>query len=646
MLNPENENRIRKILIYSKLHVPYYSSVLPSIDILSNEYIFDLLDSIPLLSRNILQDQKALFHSSIGDKSTWIKIRTSGTSGEPLEIVLDVESLTTETILFSEHVDSLLCSQKWRKGEVFHLTLHANAGSRSMPSLWDNEGCSIKWNLINIWQLENDDFFRYLSRINGQIITLMPSVAELLAQRLLASNREGDITPSLIILSGEMVMDQTRNILEKAFSCPVTSLYTISECGILAIAAQENKDYCIAESSVFIEIIDRRGRRLDSNQEGEIIITPLNNYAMPLIRYKTGDYGYWSSIDKIRLVLTDARKPLKILTRDGAFVNTIRFAKIFASLDIDRYALIQENADEIEFVYYKKTGPMIRSCEIYVQTVLQSALGLAMNVNIIRVKKLDQFDDIVQNNIKPVNIENNEPLNYNIDGIADWLTSSLKKITGIKAAVLTGSALDSSAISRFSDIDLIIFVENRRMEREWIELASAFNMKIPQLSITIDNYHNFEKRAPLLSCRLKEEIRVIYGNFNADSIKNPSSEDIINQCRFWAQDAYAILLNRLISLKSKNIDIIKEAWICTKFVADALRYRYLLKGNYKTSQKDILELLKSDKDIPVSYKTVFINIFDLAKEYIPPGLEKYIAAEQYLYSTLTFLEDYFLISKQ
>lgn len=41
-----------------------------------------------------------------------------------------------------------------------------------------------------------------------------------------------------------------------------------------------------------IEVIDpETGKNLIPGEEGELVITPLNNIAMPLIRYRTGDVG-------------------------------------------------------------------------------------------------------------------------------------------------------------------------------------------------------------------------------------------------------------------------------------------------------------------------------------------------------------------
>jgi phenylacetate-CoA ligase len=41
----------------------------------------------------------------------------------------------------------------------------------------------------------------------------------------------------------------------------------------------------------FVEVIDEQGRPCQAGQSGEIVVTTLNNFVMPLIRYRIGDVG-------------------------------------------------------------------------------------------------------------------------------------------------------------------------------------------------------------------------------------------------------------------------------------------------------------------------------------------------------------------
>ena len=47
----------------------------------------------------------------------------------------------------------------------------------------------------------------------------------------------------------------------------------------------------IYEENVYIEIVNKKGDILDYNQSGEIVVTGINLYAMPFIRYRLGDSG-------------------------------------------------------------------------------------------------------------------------------------------------------------------------------------------------------------------------------------------------------------------------------------------------------------------------------------------------------------------
>jgi phenylacetate-CoA ligase len=43
--------------------------------------------------------------------------------------------------------------------------------------------------------------------------------------------------------------------------------------------------------TTYLEIVDPEGRHLSPGEEGDILVTNLHNYTMPLIRYRIGDLG-------------------------------------------------------------------------------------------------------------------------------------------------------------------------------------------------------------------------------------------------------------------------------------------------------------------------------------------------------------------
>ena len=57
-----------------------------------------------------------------------------------------------------------------------------------------------------------------------------------------------------------------------------------------AICCSAHEGMHLRENHVIAEIVDRNGRPLPVGEEGELIITTIGMEAMPLIRYRTGDY--------------------------------------------------------------------------------------------------------------------------------------------------------------------------------------------------------------------------------------------------------------------------------------------------------------------------------------------------------------------
>lgn len=97
-----------------------------------------------------------------------------------------------------------------------------------------------------------------------------------------------------IVGGSEMFQDVTRDGMIRAFGCKCFSRYANEENGFLGQDSTERNVFLPNRANYYCEIL-----KLDSDEpaeEGEvgrIIITDLYNYAMPMVRYDTGDVGAW-----------------------------------------------------------------------------------------------------------------------------------------------------------------------------------------------------------------------------------------------------------------------------------------------------------------------------------------------------------------
>jgi len=97
-----------------------------------------------------------------------------------------------------------------------------------------------------------------------------------------------------IITTGEPLFTHQRTTIEKAFHCRVFNSYRSREAGPIAQQCSFHKGLHINAESLFVEVLEI-DKNVSTNKElGEIIVTDLLNYGMPLIRYRMGDLGKFS----------------------------------------------------------------------------------------------------------------------------------------------------------------------------------------------------------------------------------------------------------------------------------------------------------------------------------------------------------------
>jgi phenylacetate-CoA ligase len=94
--------------------------------------------------------------------------------------------------------------------------------------------------------------------------------------------------PAFIISSGETLQDFMRSEIEDTFGCRVFNYYGSAEAGRVAGECRAGNLHAF-EFSCHVEVINPSGEQSLPGEEGRLILTPLHNYAMPLIRYDTAD---------------------------------------------------------------------------------------------------------------------------------------------------------------------------------------------------------------------------------------------------------------------------------------------------------------------------------------------------------------------
>lgn len=101
---------------------------------------------------------------------------------------------------------------------------------------------------------------------------------------------EGKARPNVVVYTGDHIFEAERVTAERVFGAPVVSLYGSSEAGSVGYTCRAGSMH-VSEDHVHVEFVRDDGTPCDPGEQGEIVVTTLNNFAMPLLRYRVGDLG-------------------------------------------------------------------------------------------------------------------------------------------------------------------------------------------------------------------------------------------------------------------------------------------------------------------------------------------------------------------
>lgn len=127
--------------------------------------------------------------------------------------------------------------------------------------------------------------------ISTQIAAFRPGAIEGFATGLLESvnraSEEDRIKVPVIVSTGEMIYPHQRKALENHYSASVYTYYGSNEIGSIAFECEHHQLH-ICEEHVIVETVNDKGESV-INEPGKVLVTDLDNYSMPFIRYELGD---------------------------------------------------------------------------------------------------------------------------------------------------------------------------------------------------------------------------------------------------------------------------------------------------------------------------------------------------------------------
>jgi len=131
--------------------------------------------------------------------------------------------------------------------------------------------------------------WEWLARTKPDYLMTYPSIVRALAERAASFGRPAPLMG--ISTVGEVVDPDVRELAVRHLDAPVYDIYSSEEAGVIALECPVASLYHVQAEALIVEILDEDGRQCKPGATGRVVVTPLFNYAMPLIRYDIGDFA-------------------------------------------------------------------------------------------------------------------------------------------------------------------------------------------------------------------------------------------------------------------------------------------------------------------------------------------------------------------
>lgn len=352
------KERLFNVLSYAVQKIPYYSEFAVRENIVvSRENILEDIKKFPVMSKSIFKSEFNKLHH-LTDDSGWFYNYSGGSTGEPVKLIHDKG--------YDEH-SSAVTKLHYEWADYYY--------GDTMVLLWGSQNEVLKekeklshviaeWirsiYFLDCFSMSEEIMQKYVKFINQKKPKLILAYAQAINEfsKFIMKNNIKIQSPKAVMTSAGILYPEFRKNIEEVFKCPVYNRYGSREIGGAACECEKHNGLHISIFTHYLEILNDKLQPCKEGELGEIYVTSLVNYSMPLIRYKIGDMAVYTErkcscgrglplLDSIVGRDTDVFK-----TRDGKIIDGIFFLHFIGIVHnngaISKFQLIQKSYDLIE----------------------------------------------------------------------------------------------------------------------------------------------------------------------------------------------------------------------------------------------------------------------------------------------------------
>lgn len=346
-------NNIQKLVNHAYETVPFYRELYQTAGIHPKD-IQSLKDfeALPFVTRQDINNNPDEFVSRNFPKQSLVPNETGGSTGQPMHFYIT-------NSFWWRNAANWFRVREWHGIKEGDKTAWFWGAHQDMPEWsWQRRLRSALMqerylNAFNMTEAKMQDFADMLIRWQPPMFKGYASVLELFA-RFILEQKITNIKPRLIESTSEKLSQTQRDLLHQAFpGAHVVDHYSSREMGTMAYQ-DETGEFLVCADVRYLEIV-ANGQVVSPGEMGEVVVTSLNQFAMPFIRYKNNDIGIYDSMQassgRSFPVLKEVvgRTNDFLVTADGKFVHSEFFAYTFrVKPEVVRFQVYQPDRTNLE----------------------------------------------------------------------------------------------------------------------------------------------------------------------------------------------------------------------------------------------------------------------------------------------------------
>jgi phenylacetate-CoA ligase len=391
------QNRcLSKLINHAYQNVPYYHKLFNKHGILpGNIKTTHNLKIIPPLSKDDLRNNfKDLIATNMKNKELICK-STSGTSGRPVHFYLERRQ---KQYLYGSPF-------RWRHfrwggygledkcATLYNWRIPPKTNGQRRLFYYDPMRRLLILSTYDMTRKNIRQYAEALQKHNPEFLHGFPSALEMMAKYLREQIIAPPITPKAIFTQSEVVYPWQRRLIEQYFGCEIYDWYGMEERAIAASECELHSDYHIFSEYCVVEVLGE-GKNV-VGEEGELISTPLDNYAMPLLRYKTGDLGTLvnekcacgRTLPLMRL--SGGRDRNFVVTKSDSLISVTIVDIPNATKNIEQFQFVQEEVGTVTLKVLRKDSFSDEDLNL-IKKDLKEKFGNMIEVRIKFVERMDR----------------------------------------------------------------------------------------------------------------------------------------------------------------------------------------------------------------------------------------------------------------